>query len=110
MVTAIGGRAAAFSEAREAAKVDQWQLNAGVHYNPWADLTREDFQHVVDAHKAFVGHFTCAGCSELLWVTPEYKPKEMLRCACGDSNLNLIAKPSGSKAGGDPAAPAAAVA
>ena len=110
LVTAIGGRAAAFSEAREAAKVDQWQLNAGVHYNPWADLTREDFQHVVDAHKAFVGHFTCAGCSELLWVTPEYKPKEMLRCACGDSNLNLIAKPSGSKAGGDPAAPAAAVA
>lgn len=103
LVTTIGARAAAFKEAREAAKVDQWQLNAGVHYNPWADLTREDFQHVVDAHKAFVAHFECANCSELLWVLPEYKPKEQLCCACGDANLNLIAKPGGPKAAPEPA-------
>ena len=93
----IGERAAAFSTAREVAKVDQWQLNAGVHYNPWADLTREDFQHVVDAHKAFVAHFECATCQEMLWVTPEYKPKEQLCCFCGDASLNLIAKAGGAK-------------
>jgi hypothetical protein len=97
LVTTIGERAAAFTAAREAAKVDQWQLNAGVHYNPWADLTREDFQHVVNALKAFVAHFECATCSELLWVTPEYKPKEQLCCACGDASLNLIVKPGGAK-------------
>lgn len=103
LVTTIGARAAAFTEAREAAKVDQWQLNAGVHYNPWADLTREDFQHVVDAQKAFVAHFECANCSELLWVSPEYKPKEQLCCACGDANLNLIAKSGGAKPAPEPA-------
>lgn len=97
LVTAIAERAAAFSTAREAAKVNQWQLNAGVHYNPWADLTREDFQHVVDAHKSFVAHFECATCSEMLWVTPEYKPKEQLCCFCGDASLNLIAKAGGAK-------------
>ncbi|TSD87093.1 AAA family ATPase [Mycobacterium sp. KBS0706] len=105
LVTAIGERAAAFTAAREAAKVDQWQLNAGVHYNPWADLTREDFQHVVDAHKAFVAQFECANCSELLWVTPEYKPKEQLCCSCGDASLNLIPKPAGAKPAASPDAP-----
>lgn len=97
LVTVIGERAAAFTAARELAKVEQWQLNAGVHYNPWADLTRDDFQHVVDAQKAFVLHFQCANCAELLWVTPEYKPKEQLCCACGDASLNLIVKPAGPK-------------
>ncbi len=105
LVIAIAERAAAFSAAREAAKVDQWQLNAGVHYNPWADLAREDFQHVVDSHRAFVAHFECASCSELLWVTPEYKPKEQLCCACGDASLNLIAKQVGPKPIAAPAAP-----
>jgi hypothetical protein len=103
VVTAIGERASAFTAAREAAKVDQWQLNAGVHYNPWADLTREDFQHVVDAYKAFAAHFECANCLELLWVTPEYKPKEQLCCACGDASLNLIVKPVGAKPATAPA-------
>ena len=102
-VTTIAARAAAFTEAREAAKVDQWQRNAGVHYNPWADLTREDFQYVVDANKAFVAHFECANCSELLWVSPEHKPKEQLCCACGDANLNLIARAGGAKAAPGPA-------
>jgi len=109
LVTAIGQRAAAFTEAREAAKVDQWQLNAGVHYNPWADLTREDFEHVVKANKGFIAHFACETCSELLWVTPEYKPKEMLRCACGDTNLNLVSKPGGAKTSGSQDEPAAKV-
>jgi hypothetical protein len=99
-VSAIAQRAAAFDAARELARVDQWQLNAGVHYNPWADLTKEDFQHVVAAHKAFAAHFACAGtCCELLYVLPEYKPKEVLRCACGGTNLNLVAKLVGASSG-----------
>ena len=100
LVTAIGERAAAFDAAREKARVDQWQLNAGVHYNPWADLMKEDFAHVVEAHKAFTAQFACGSCSGLLYVSPEYRPKEMLRCACGDASLNLVAKAGGAKADG----------
>lgn len=105
LLTTIGQRADAFSAAREDAKVDQWQLNAGVHYNPWADLTREDFQHVVVAHKAFVAHFECADCGELLWITPDYKPKEQLCCACGNASLNLITKSAGAKSAAAPSEP-----
>jgi hypothetical protein len=89
LVAAIGECAAKFESAREKARVDQWQLNAGVHYSPWADLT--------NAHKNFTAQFACGSCSELLWISPEYKPKEMLRCACGDANLNLMVKPAASK-------------
>jgi hypothetical protein len=99
-VKSIAERAAAFDAARELARVDQWQLNAGVHYNPWADLTKADFQHVVEAHKAFTAQFACTACGELLYILPEYKPKEALRCACGDTNLNLVQKPAGANADG----------
>jgi recombinational DNA repair ATPase RecF len=97
LVTSISQRADAFAEAREKAGVDQWQLNAGVHYNPWADLTKEDFEYVVKAYKAFTAQFSCVTCG-LLYTSPEYKPKEMLRCSCGDTNLNLVVKSGGGRA------------
>lgn len=91
-VEAISAREKEFRTAREAAEVDKWQLNAGVHYNPWADLAKEDFLPVVAAQKAFVESFSCKTCGEPLSVLPEYKPKEVLKCLCGETNLNLVAK------------------
>lgn len=98
LVTSITQREDAFAEEREKAGVNQWQLNAGVHYNPWADLTKEDFEHVVEAYKAFTAHFSCMTCGGLLYASPEYRPKEVLRCGCGDVSLNLVVKVGGPKA------------
>lgn len=50
----------------------QWQFNAGVHYNPWADLTKEDFIPVAKAQKVFVGMLSCDTCGEASTVLPQY--------------------------------------
>jgi hypothetical protein len=97
LVTSITQREDAFAEEREKAGVNQWQLNVGVHYNPWADLTKEDFEHVVEAYKAFTAHFSCMTCGGLLYASPEYRPKEVLRCGCGDVSLNLVVRLAGQR-------------
>lgn len=92
IVETIGQREATFAAARQAAGADQWQLNAAVHYNPWADLTKEDFAPVAATYKALVELYSCPVCNGMLQVTPSRGPREALRCACGDINLNLTIK------------------
>jgi recombinational DNA repair ATPase RecF len=94
VIDAIGQRESTFTAARQAAGADQWQLNAAVHYNPWADLSREDFTPVAVAYKALVELYSCAICKGMFHVTPSRGPKEALRCGCGDTNLNLTGKTS----------------
>lgn len=83
---------AEFSAAAAATAVEQWQLNASVHYNTWADLTSEDFNPVATAYEALARKFRCVSCDEMYRVSPERGPKEALRCSCGKMNLNLVAK------------------
>lgn len=92
--TAIAERETAFAAARQAANADQWQLNTAVHYNPWADLTRQDFEPVVAAYRALAGFYACAVCKGMYHVTPSRGAKEALRCGCGHTNLNLVGKSS----------------
>ena len=91
----IGVRQGAFDAAKSAANVDQWQINTSIHYNPWADLDRNDFTPVVVAYKEFTSRFSCPDCNSMLSATPEYGTKLGLRCDCGSSNLNFTTKPGG---------------
>jgi roadblock/LC7 domain-containing protein len=75
-----------------ASSVEQWQVNAAVHYNEWANLHRNDFEPVVSAFKTLVEAFTCTKCNAMLFVTPEHGDAESVRCSCGDCNVNLRAK------------------
>lgn len=78
--------------AMQASNVEQWQVNAAVHYNNWADLNKNDFVPVVESYKVLVDAFTCAKCSGLLFVSPPIGTSDALRCGCGDLNLNLTKK------------------
>jgi hypothetical protein len=89
ILSEIAARDAAYAEARSRTNVDQWQVNAAVHFNAWADFHRNDFQPVVDAFKAFTAFFACPKCEEMYHVSPERGAKECLRCGCGATNLNL---------------------
>jgi hypothetical protein len=92
LVAEIAAREAMFAGLVSKANVDNWQVNAAVHFNSWADLQRQDFEPVVAAYKELTAAFSCNACQAMFYVSPEREEKESLRCACGDLNLNLVPK------------------
>lgn len=76
-----------------AKSAEEWVLNKLVHYNEWADMSRNDFQPSVDAFKDLLDQFRCANpkCGTWLHVTPRQNPED-LRCGCGKLRLNLKEK------------------
>lgn len=81
-----------FSAAVEMSKVEEWQVNAAVHFNEWANLHKNDFEPVAAAFKALTEALTCMKCNSILFATPEHGEVEALRCACGEHNVNLLKK------------------
>lgn len=92
-ISAITEQETRFGITVEASKVEQWQVNAAVHYNEWTNLHGNDFKPVVSVFKALVEAFSCKKCDSILFATPEYGEAEALRCTCGEYNLNLLMKP-----------------
>lgn len=80
----------AYVERRTATNMDQWQINAAIHYNGWADLNRQDFAPVAAAFRAMVERHSCKECGAMFRVSPGRGAKESLRCGCGNLNLNLV--------------------
>jgi hypothetical protein len=72
---------------------EQWVINKAIHYNEWAELSRNDFKPVVKAFKELLQLFRCdkPKCGSWLSITPRNDPVD-LRCACGSSRLNLKEK------------------
>lgn len=66
----------AFRAARLATRIDEWQVNAVVPYNEWANLTKPDFAPVVAAYRALLAYFRCDDCSGSLRVSPERGPRK----------------------------------
>lgn len=73
-------------------KYEEWGINATVHHNEWAALSREDFQPIVDAFKALDSAVRCGDCSSILFVRPHVGTEESLRCKCGNIHINLAKK------------------
>jgi hypothetical protein len=71
---------------------EQWQVNAAVHYNDWANLEVNDFRHVLHAFRALVESFLCVKCNSVLYATPAHGSAENLRCSCGEFSVNLAKK------------------
>lgn len=88
----IGEKEQVFTAAKSKVNADQWQINAAVHFNSWADLQKSDFLPVVAGFKEFVEAFSCKDCAEMYYVTPNRGKKEAFRCGCGATNFNLIEK------------------
>lgn len=72
---------------------EQWVINKAIHYNEWANLSKNDFKPVVKAFKELLEQFRCAKpkCDSWLSLTPRNDPVD-LRCACGAFHLNLREK------------------
>ncbi len=85
-------RRCALSDAKKETGVAEWAVNPAVHYNEWANFSRNDFEPVVEAFKVLLEQFRCDACSSWLYVIPERREPESLRCACAEINWNLKAK------------------
>lgn len=72
---------------------EQWVINKAIHYNEWADLTKNDFKPVVTSFRQLIQQFRCdkPKCDSWLSLTPRNDPVD-LRCACGNFRLNLKEK------------------
>ena len=92
LVQHLSGRSAGFTTLADASRAEQWQVNAAIHFNTWENLTKEDFQPVVDAFRSLLTGFCCAKCGEYLFVSPDRESPHALRCGCGDTNINLKEK------------------
>jgi hypothetical protein len=73
---------------------ENWAINALVHNNDWANMTKADFAPVVEACKQFSELFACTndGCDSLIYLVGGPGAEEALRCSCGKLNLNLRRK------------------
>lgn len=82
------------SQAMLAQDEENWAINALVHYNAWATMSKADFAPVVDACRQFVDLFTCSNnaCNSWIYVSGSPGSEEGLRCSCGTLNLNLRRK------------------
>src|SRR6266568_3466534 len=72
---------------------EQWVINKAIHYNEWADHSKNDFRPVVTVFKKLIELFRCnkPKCDSWLSLTPQTDPVE-LRCPCGTMHLNLKEK------------------
>lgn len=81
-----------FSALVNASGIEQWQLNAAIHFNEWDNLSVADFAPVVDAMRHLADAFACSNpdCG-LFYVSPSYDP-DVLRCDCASTTINLKKK------------------
>ncbi|MCA8834720.1 MAG: hypothetical protein K8953_06490 [Proteobacteria bacterium] len=76
-------------DAERTSNVDQWQINAVIHYNEWENLNKADFEPVVEAFKELTNIFKCDNCQGFIYLLPEHGEKETLCCRCDSININL---------------------
>lgn len=82
------------SKALLAQEGENWAINALVHHNEWAAMSKDDFAPVVDACKQFLELFVCSNpdCGSWIYVVGQPGHEEALKCSCGNLNLNLRTK------------------
>jgi hypothetical protein len=92
IIEQVSEREKKFIALAETSKVEQWQVNAAVHFNIWDNLCKEDFIPVVRAFRELLTDFTCPDCNALYRVSPDRETPESVRCECGKMNINLRKK------------------
>ncbi len=65
------------------AQVEQWGVNATLHYNNWADLTPADFLPIVSSLRELYSTLRCANCSSVLSLARVGTTKNSVACRCG---------------------------
>jgi recombinational DNA repair ATPase RecF len=73
-------------------QIEQWIVDANVHYNKWDEFGRNDFEPVVKAFTSLFGLFTCSICGSMIQrsqVRGGTSPKDTVSCACGKIFWNV---------------------
>lgn len=73
---------------------ERWSMNPAIHYTNWENLSKADFQPLVDAFRDLYGVFTCTKCDNLLHVVSSGPKLEGVICGCHQVDWNLISKPN----------------
>jgi len=97
-VNSLVARKEAFASALQKVNFDQWQVNTAIHFSKWDTLNKADFAPVVAAFKEFVEQFYCPTCNSFFEVIPEHGTKEIIKCACSITTINLEKKVATNKA------------
>jgi hypothetical protein len=89
----VGALQTTRNEILTASNGEQWVINKAIHFNEWADLSKNDFKPVVKVFKQLLQLFRCdkTKCDSWLSLIPRNDPVD-LRCACGTFRLNLKEK------------------
>jgi hypothetical protein len=84
------------SQAYSRTQVEQWPMNATIHYNEWLNnLQEHEFRPAVQAYKDLLTQLGCSQCDTYLHVLPQRGSSlEELRCDCGKVSFNLKRKES----------------
>lgn len=80
------------SQIYERLNIEQWNINASLHYNNWANFKKNDFQPVVDAFQDLYGLFSCSKCGSMLYLAIVKMEPTNVRCSCEKVNLNLTVR------------------
>lgn len=94
LATELKTKKVLFKELITKSQLEQWQTNAAIHYNEWANLEATDFLPVAASFKNLIEALCCPNenCKSVLYVIPERGERDTLRCACGTININLKRK------------------
>lgn len=69
---------------------EQWAINASLHYNNWANFSKNDFCPVMEAFEDMCALFVCSKCGGVLHVVTKGPVPVNVRCNCGTVNWNLV--------------------
>jgi len=72
-------------------QIEQWIINANVHYNKWGEFDKKDFEPVVKAFKDLFSLFICNSCGMMISrsETKGATPKDIVSCNCGKIFWNV---------------------
>lgn len=73
---------------------ERWAINPTIHYTNWANLSKPEFEPVIDAFKDLYGVFVCSKCHRMLHSVISGGTQEAVRCNCMQINWNLVPKSS----------------
>lgn len=73
-------------------QAEQWAVDSNVHFNSWANFTKNDFQPVVEAFLDLHSLFVCSKCGSILRLVTRDTQPISVRCNCGNVDWNLMEK------------------
>jgi energy-coupling factor transporter ATP-binding protein EcfA2 len=71
-------------------QIEQWAINAEVHYNKWSEMKRKDFEPVAESFKELFKLFTCPKCGGLLILEKGIGKIKSKKVGCGCGEINWV--------------------